>query len=137
LKKLPDKVPSTVCKETDFLKDISSCVWGEDIDPEQFEEKWMSIVSSYGLLENEWLRDKFAIRESWAQAYFRDMYLGGLLRTTSRSESENNFFSNFTNPHLTFVEFWMRYETAMDAQRWKHSKLVADTKTLRLVCRLL
>ncbi|XP_074297489.1 protein FAR-RED IMPAIRED RESPONSE 1-like [Silene latifolia] len=52
----------------------------------------------------------------------------GLMRTTSRSESENSFFGNFMNPNLTLVEFLMRFESAMDAQRWKQSKLIADSK---------
>ncbi|XP_074288530.1 protein FAR-RED ELONGATED HYPOCOTYL 3-like [Silene latifolia] len=64
----------------------------------------------------------------WVPAYFRDQFLGGLMRTTSRLESENHFFSNFTNPNLTLVEFWMRFESAMDAQIWTHSKLVAQSK---------
>ncbi|XP_074301122.1 protein FAR-RED ELONGATED HYPOCOTYL 3-like [Silene latifolia] len=64
----------------------------------------------------------------WVPAYFRDLFLGGLMRTTSRSESENHFFSNFTNPNLTLVKFWMRFESAMDAQRWTHSKTVAQSK---------
>ncbi|XP_074315334.1 protein FAR1-RELATED SEQUENCE 5-like [Silene latifolia] len=70
----------------------------------------------------------FDIRATWIPAYFRDIYLGGIMRTTSRSESENSFFGNFTNPHLTLVEFWMRFQSAMDAQRWKYSKVTADDK---------
>ncbi|XP_074320871.1 protein FAR-RED IMPAIRED RESPONSE 1-like [Silene latifolia] len=70
----------------------------------------------------------FKHRALWIPAYIRDTYLGGILRTTSRSESENNFFGNFTNPHVTLIEFWMRFQTAMDAQRWKYSKVMADDK---------
>ncbi|XP_074296930.1 protein FAR1-RELATED SEQUENCE 5-like [Silene latifolia] len=50
------------------------------------------------------------------------------MRTTSRPESENSFFENFMNPNLTLVEFLMRFESAMDAQRWKQSKLIAKSK---------
>ncbi|XP_074265542.1 protein FAR-RED IMPAIRED RESPONSE 1-like [Silene latifolia] len=62
------------------------------------------------------------------KVYFRDLFLGGLMRTTSRSESENHFFSNFTNPNLILVEFWMRFESAIDTQRWAQSKLIAQSK---------
>ncbi|XP_074304264.1 protein FAR-RED IMPAIRED RESPONSE 1-like [Silene latifolia] len=70
----------------------------------------------------------FDKRASWIPAYFRDLFMGGLMKTTSRSESENSFFGNFMNPNLTLIEFLMRFESAMDAQRWKQSKLIAESK---------
>jgi len=63
----------------------------------------------------------------WIPAYFKDLFLGAVLRTTSRSKSENNFFSNFTNPHLSLMEFWMRWESAIGLQR--HHQLKADNDT--------
>ena len=60
-------------------------------------------------------------------AYFRDLFLGAVLRPTSTSESENRFFSNFTNPHLSLAEFWMRFESAIDLQR--HRQLQSDNET--------
>ncbi|XP_074288135.1 protein FAR1-RELATED SEQUENCE 5-like [Silene latifolia] len=128
LKKLPEKVGPVICRETEFLKEINSCVWGEDVEPAEFEERWTSIVEAHGLSDNEWLQEKYGIRHFWIPAYFRDLLLGGLMRTTSRSESKNHFFSNFTNPNLTLVEFWMRFESAMDTQRWAQSKLIAQSK---------
>ncbi|XP_074306186.1 protein FAR1-RELATED SEQUENCE 5-like [Silene latifolia] len=128
LKKLPEKVGPVICRETEFLKEINSCVWGEDVEPAEFEERWTAIVEAHGLSDNEWLKEKYGIRHFWIPAYFRDLLLGGLMRTTSRSESENHFFSNFTNPNLTLVEFWMRFESAMDTQRWAQSKLIAQSK---------
>lgn len=131
MKKLPDKVGSVICRDTDFLKEITSLVWSDEVEPDEFEEKWELILESFGLTDNEWLNQMFEMRECWIPAYFRDTYLGGIQRTTSRSESENSFYGNFTNPHLSLVEFWMRYQSALDAQRWKHSKLTADTKISR------
>ncbi|KAK9689763.1 hypothetical protein RND81_09G079200 [Saponaria officinalis] len=128
MKKMPEKVGSTISRDTDFLKEITGIVWGDDIEPVEFEEQWKLIIDKYELHENEWLTQIFEMRESWIPSYFRDTYLGGIIRTTSRSESENSFFGHFTNPHLSLVEFWMRFQTAMDAQRWKHSKLIADSK---------
>ncbi|XP_074298731.1 protein FAR1-RELATED SEQUENCE 5-like [Silene latifolia] len=128
MKKLPDKVGSTIYKDTDFLKEISYIVWNEDIEPTEFESSWCSIMEKHDLSGNEWLKSMFEDRKLWIPAYFRDTYMGGLLRTTSRSESENSFFGNFTNPNLSLVQFWIRFQSAMDAQRWKHSKLTADSK---------
>ncbi|KAK9740600.1 hypothetical protein RND81_03G046900 [Saponaria officinalis] len=101
---------------------------GDDIEPSEFESRWCSILETYQLSDHEWLNQLYEMRESWIPTYFRDTYLGRIMRTTSRSESENSFFENFTNPHLSVVEFWMHYQTTMDAQRWKHSKLTADSK---------
>jgi len=64
-------------------------------------------------------------------AYFRDLFLGAVLGTTSCCESENNFFSNFTNSHLSLVEFWMRYESALELQRY--GQLQFDNESSSLV----
>ncbi|XP_074297073.1 protein FAR1-RELATED SEQUENCE 5-like [Silene latifolia] len=128
LKKLLEKVGPVIYKDTEFLEKINRCVWSEDVEPPEFEERWTTVVESHGLSDNEWIKEKYNIRNMWLPAYFRDLFLGGLMRTTSRSESENHFFSNFNNPNLTLVEFWIRFESTMDAQRWTHSKLVAQSK---------
>ncbi|XP_074278304.1 protein FAR1-RELATED SEQUENCE 3-like [Silene latifolia] len=47
---------------------------------------------------------------------FRDVPMGCLLRTTQRSESQNNFFKRFENAHGTLVEFLMRFQSAIDVQ---------------------
>ncbi|WOH00390.1 hypothetical protein DCAR_0519749 [Daucus carota subsp. sativus] len=57
------------------------------------------------------------MRESWIPAYFRDKPMYGLIRTTSRSESENFFFSQFHQSGSTLSEFYIRFESAMDKQR--------------------
>ncbi|XP_074299628.1 protein FAR-RED IMPAIRED RESPONSE 1-like [Silene latifolia] len=133
MKKLPDKVGPSISQDTTFLKEINSVVWDVEITPEDFESKWNSIISSYELCDNKWLKKMFKHRALWIHAYIRDIYLGGILLTTSRSESENSFFGKFTNPHVTLVEFWMHFQTTMDAQRWKYSKVMADDKHVILV----
>ncbi|KAK2415706.1 protein FAR1-RELATED SEQUENCE [Trifolium repens] len=64
----------------------------------------------------------------WIPAYFKDTFMAGIMRTTSRSESENSFFGNYLNKNLTLVEFWMRFDSALEAQR--HKELLADNDTL-------
>ncbi|XP_076886156.1 uncharacterized protein LOC143535926 [Bidens hawaiensis] len=48
--------------------------------------------------------------------------MSGLMRTSSRSESENHFFGQFCNPRCTLVEFLAHFETALDHQRHEHRK---------------
>jgi hypothetical protein len=64
----------------------------------------------------------------WIPAYFKDTFMARIMRTTSRSESENSFFGNYLNKNLTLVEFWMRFDSALEAQR--HKELLADNYTL-------
>ncbi|XP_021718773.1 protein FAR1-RELATED SEQUENCE 5-like [Chenopodium quinoa] len=80
-------------------------------------------MEEFDLVDHEWFAYMFKIRHLWIPAYFRDMFMGGLLRSTSRSEGENSFFCNFINPHVTCVEFFVRYETALDAQRHEQDEL--------------
>nr|GEV26592.1 hypothetical protein [Tanacetum cinerariifolium] len=69
----------------------------------------------------------FNLREMWLPAYFIDSPLFGLMRTTSRSESENAFFKSFTNHGSTLVNFKMCFESAMERQRYRQE--ILDFKT--------
>ena len=64
----------------------------------------------------------------WIPAYFKNMFLGGIMRTTSVSESENSFYGDFMNSKISLVAFWMRFESAIEAQRQK--ELPADNDSL-------
>ncbi|XP_021741423.1 protein FAR1-RELATED SEQUENCE 5-like [Chenopodium quinoa] len=129
MKKLPDKVEKSIMQEeTGFLKKLCACVWHLEIEPAEFEERWNKVMVEYHLEEHEWLGYMYKIRNKWIPAYFRDVFLGGIMRTTSRSESENNFFSSFINPHVSLVEFYLRYEAAIDAQRHTQGQNDNDSK---------
>ncbi|XP_074301432.1 protein FAR1-RELATED SEQUENCE 5-like [Silene latifolia] len=128
MKKLAHNFGSTIYKDTDLLKEISFIVWNEDLEQTEFESSWFSIIEKHDLFGNVWLKSMFEDHKLWIPAYFRDTYMGGIMRTTSRSESKNSFFDNFTSSNISLVQFWMRFQSAIDAQRWKHSKLTADSK---------
>jgi hypothetical protein len=74
---------------------------------------WNAIISDFSLKENEWMANRFDIRKSWILTYFMDVPLVGVLKTTSRFESSNSFFNRFIHHKLSFVEFWLRFDTAM------------------------
>ncbi|XP_021733079.1 protein FAR1-RELATED SEQUENCE 5-like [Chenopodium quinoa] len=116
MRKVPKKVGTAFCNETDFLKKLSAVVWDREIDPHVFVDGWNSVMEEFNLVDHEWFAYMFKIKHLWIPAYFRDLFMGGLLRSTSRSEGENSFFCNFTNPHVTCVEFFVHYETDLDAQ---------------------
>ncbi|GJV77624.1 FAR1-related sequence 5-like protein [Tanacetum coccineum] len=98
------------------------------IEPLEFEEKWAQLIEDFGLQSHKWLKKMFNLREIWIPAYFIDSPLYGLMRTTSRSESEKSFFKSFTSPRATLVSFMMSYESAKERQRYRQESL--DFKTI-------
>ncbi|GJW71120.1 FAR1-related sequence 5-like protein [Tanacetum coccineum] len=120
MQKLVTKVGTAICSKADFKRRICDIVWTDQILPYEFEREWEIMIKYFQLDDNKWLRDMFDIRESWIPAFFaRQGSYAGLMRTTSRSESENHFFGKWTSPHLTLVEFLSHYDTDIEYQRYK------------------
>ncbi|KAK1406451.1 hypothetical protein QVD17_41749 [Tagetes erecta] len=126
--KLTSKVGSTLCNTTDFKKRLARIVWTDAITPAEFEKEWHAILSDFDLTTHSWLIEIYKIREDWIPAYYRGENLSGLMRTTSRSESENSFFSQFFNPESTLFEFIGHFEAAMECQRYQHRKNDHETR---------
>ncbi|GKC01720.1 FAR1-related sequence 5-like protein isoform X1 [Tanacetum coccineum] len=122
MQKLTNKVGTTICSNTDFKRRLCNIVWTDKIEPETFDKKWAAILDEFSLNENKWLSDMFEMRDRWIPAYFRNEPMSGLMRTTSRSESENHFFGQITSTRLSLVEFVSHYDTAMDSQRFIYGK---------------
>ncbi|XP_020148788.1 protein FAR-RED IMPAIRED RESPONSE 1-like [Aegilops tauschii subsp. strangulata] len=116
MRKVPEKVSPELRSDELFYKRLDSCVWNSET-PEEFEECWKSLILDFGLHNNEWFVKCYLIRGSRVPAYFMDIPLAGILRTTSRSESENSFFKNFIRRKLSFIEFWLRFDTTIKSQR--------------------
>ena len=55
-------------------------------------------------------------------------FLARILKITSISKSENSFFGNYLNKNLCLVEFWMKFDSAIESQRYK--ELLVDNDTL-------
>jgi zinc finger SWIM domain-containing protein 3 len=97
-------------------------------NPAEFEEKWSAMISEFGLQENTWFARRYELHESWIPAYFKGVFLGEILRTTSRSESANSFFNHFIGYKHALVEFWIRIDTALEEQG--QNELKADHECL-------
>ncbi|XP_022019319.1 protein FAR1-RELATED SEQUENCE 5-like [Helianthus annuus] len=129
--KLKTKVGPVLSANIDFNTRMTHVVWNDTIIPEDFETEWHSIMSTFGLENHEWLKDMYDLRFDWIPAYYHGENLAGLMRTTSRCESENYFFGQICNPRCTFVEFFTHFETAMDIQRHKHRRNDHDTRYIQ------
>ncbi|KAG2598759.1 hypothetical protein PVAP13_5KG398207 [Panicum virgatum] len=127
MKKFPEKIGPHLLQDEEFWKRVNLCVWGSETT-EEFESRWLALLSDYNLGNNDWLEGRYRIRESWIPAYFKDIWLGGILRTTSRSESANSFFNRFIGRKLALIEFWLRFDTPLQCQR--QEELIHDNTTL-------
>ncbi|XP_074298410.1 protein FAR1-RELATED SEQUENCE 5-like [Silene latifolia] len=132
MKKLKEKVSYQLFQDEDFKTRLNRCVWNNQLEPDEFKEQRGKIMTDYQLVEHEWFSDLYDLRKQWIPAYFKDVSMSGLMRVTSRFESENSFFDRFLTPHLTLVEFWVCYESALEAQRHKQSKLNSDNKQSKI-----
>ncbi|XP_071713608.1 protein FAR1-RELATED SEQUENCE 5-like [Rutidosis leptorrhynchoides] len=119
--KITSKVGHAISK-AGFKSDISNMVWTDKLDPDEFDRRWFSILHKYNLDDHNWLIDMFNVRQKWIPAYFRDSDMSDLMRTSSRSESENHVFQQLMSRSSTLVEFISFFETAMEILRYEQSK---------------
>ncbi|XP_019195689.1 PREDICTED: protein FAR1-RELATED SEQUENCE 5-like [Ipomoea nil] len=124
--KVCEKVGPTLASNEDFLKSLNDVVWSETQSIREFETGWQTVMEKHNLVEHKWFTHLFEIRDHWIPAFFNDVFMGGLIRTTSRSESENNVFSNCTSPHFSLTQFFIQFEKAIDKQRHNQSQLNAN-----------
>ncbi|GJT18981.1 protein FAR1-related sequence 5 [Tanacetum coccineum] len=132
--KLPAKICEKIYDETDFKEKLNKLVWNMYIGPVEFEYRWGKLMEEFKLENHKWLTKMFNIRSTWIPAYFIHSPLCGLMRTTSRSESENSFFSHFKNSGSTIMNFINCFETAMEKQR--HVQEMMDHKIIDTVPKL-
>ena len=93
--KVPTKVKLDPSVVENFRNRFNSTVWSVFPKPQEFEDQWHSIISDFHLESNTWLHSMFELRRFWIPAFFSEVTMSGLMRTTSRSEIQNFFFSNF------------------------------------------
>nr|KAJ0225727.1 hypothetical protein LSAT_V11C100031950 [Lactuca sativa] len=131
MKKLQAKVSTDFLKNTDFRKRFTKLVWNVYIEPEVFESRWKLLMRKFKLQEKRWFKDMYRDRKLWIPAYFKDMPLHGLMKTTSRSESLNSFFNKYSNSGNWLIYFMMNYDTAIGKQRNAQQKLEHDRKNAK------
>ncbi|XP_042038196.1 protein FAR1-RELATED SEQUENCE 5-like [Salvia splendens] len=51
--KVAEKVPKSLLGNTDFKKELNSCVWSELIESTEFEDTWHKIMEEYGLEDTD------------------------------------------------------------------------------------
>ena len=66
------------------------------MSPVAFEEAWHDMITTYDLLDNDWLNGLYDERYRWVPCYLKGSFWEGM-STTQRSESMNVFFDGFVN----------------------------------------
>ncbi|XP_042039365.1 protein FAR1-RELATED SEQUENCE 5-like [Salvia splendens] len=123
MNKVADKLPKNMLGSEQLKKELNACVWSELIEPDAFEETWHAIMERYGLTNNVWFSSMFASRKFWVPAFFRDFSMSSLIKTTSISESQNNFFKRYSKSRANLMQFYMNYNHALETQRSNSAKL--------------
>ncbi|XP_019178143.1 PREDICTED: protein FAR1-RELATED SEQUENCE 5-like [Ipomoea nil] len=114
--KVSDKVSPDLARNEEFRRELNDVVWNDSATSEYFEVAWKGVIEKYALHENAWLKRTYEEREKWVPACFENVFMGGLLRTTSRSEAENRIFRTNTNKHMCLSEFFIRLESTIRKQ---------------------
>ncbi|XP_021972021.2 protein FAR1-RELATED SEQUENCE 5-like [Helianthus annuus] len=127
MKKLPTKIAGDLLQNSELRALMHRLVWSIHMKPSTFETRWQLLMAEYGLQDHDWLNDMYSIRDQWVPAYFRDIPMCCLMKTTSRCESSNSSFKVNSSSANTLVQFMLCYETRIDNQRYRQR--VAEFKT--------
>lgn len=111
------QISGDVLENTNLRKRIHKLVWNVFIKPSTFEERWELLITECNLKNHKWLSEMFSIRDQWVPAYFREIPMCCLMKTTSRCESSNALFKTYSSASNTLVQFMMCFDTAIDGQR--------------------
>ena len=89
---------------------------------------WEKLLVDFDLKSHKWLSDMYDLRYKWIPAYYRDELMSGLMRTSSRSESENNAYGRLTSIDLTLWEFYNHFESVVGCQSFAQRKNDHDSR---------
>ncbi|XP_019174243.1 PREDICTED: protein FAR1-RELATED SEQUENCE 5-like [Ipomoea nil] len=124
--KVSEKVGPELSNNEEFRKSLNDIVWNETTSTGDYEVQWQLLMEKYNLSDHRWFQKLYAERNHWIPAFFLDLPMSGLVRTTSRSEAQNSVYGKFTRLHSSLVEFYMQTESVLDTQRHNQAKLDAQ-----------
>ncbi|XP_024996779.1 protein FAR1-RELATED SEQUENCE 5-like [Cynara cardunculus var. scolymus] len=115
--------------DPNFNKVINKLVWNIHIGPTEFETRWHEMIDQYNLGGDTWFTEMYEIRHSWIPAYYKDMPMSGLMKTTSRYESSNSYINIYESYWFDLVQFLNNYDVAIEKQRYRQSVHETVTRT--------
>ncbi|XP_058181919.1 protein FAR1-RELATED SEQUENCE 7-like [Rhododendron vialii] len=107
-----------VTKDADsFAKDLRSCIFDHE-DEEDFIRAWDAMIEKFSLQKNEWLRWMFREKEKWATVYSQNTFFVDMEKTHLGEILSNNL-SNYLNPDMDVLQFFMHFGSVVNEQRYK------------------
>ncbi|KAJ0856597.1 putative FHY3/FAR1 family protein [Helianthus annuus] len=88
MRKLPTKISGDLLRNTNVRACIHRLVWNVYIKQSTFETRWADLLETFALDENQCLKEMHEIRERWAPAYFRDIPMYCLIKTTHAARAQ-------------------------------------------------
>ncbi|XLR43818.1 protein FAR1-RELATED SEQUENCE 5-like [Arachis hypogaea] len=98
-----------------FTQQFRKCMLG-DYEIDEFEERWASMVNSFGVKNMEWVETTYGIKDMWATAHMRGKFFAGL-RTTSRCEALHSQVARFVKSGYSIKEFLHHFRRWMGLLR--------------------
>ncbi|XP_074287935.1 protein FAR-RED IMPAIRED RESPONSE 1-like [Silene latifolia] len=107
MNKVPSKYGVTRDDYSVFVKKLNAIIWDEDIEAAEFDAKWEEISKEHNVNNIDWFQEMYAKRKQWVMAHCKDLDMGGVMRTTQRSESEKAIEVHWAQVyiHRVFEEF--------------------------------
>ncbi|XP_072058224.1 protein FAR1-RELATED SEQUENCE 4-like [Arachis hypogaea] len=90
-----------------FTQQFRKCMLG-DYEIDEFEERWASMVNSFGVKDMEWVETTYGIKDMWATAHMKGKFFAGL-RTTSRCEALHSQVARFVKSGYSIKEFFHHF----------------------------
>nr|KAJ0213731.1 hypothetical protein LSAT_V11C400218510 [Lactuca sativa] len=101
------------------------CMW--HITKKLPNKAWQSCLHEFNISNNKWMQEMYGLHRHRVPAFFKDIPMFGLMRTTSLSEDQNWSFQNNTLNDSYLLMFMMTFEGVRERQR--HNQFVNDFNT--------
>ncbi|KAM6570958.1 hypothetical protein CsatA_015038 [Cannabis sativa] len=112
-------------KDPIFLKTFKDLMYNY-YEEEEFEARWLDVIQTQQLTDNEWCQTTFESRQQWAETYLRGSFLAGM-RTTQRCESINSALKFFLEKNDCLREFVTTID--MTVSKLRHNETANDFKS--------
>ncbi|KAM6556164.1 hypothetical protein CsatB_003183 [Cannabis sativa] len=112
-------------KDPIFLKTFKDLMYNY-YEEEEFEARWLDVIQTQQLTDNEWCQTTFESRQQWAETYLRGSFIAGM-RTTQRCESINSALKKFLEKNYCLREFVTTID--MTVSKLRHNETANDFKS--------
>ncbi|KAG0448152.1 hypothetical protein HPP92_027984 [Vanilla planifolia] len=109
-----------------FEKDLENCLC-ESCSEVDFCKAWENLIAKYGLMNNTWLEDLYAVREKWSLIYCKNSF-SATMTTKEWRETMNNNFKMLFYRKLPPSKFMVQYHRALNQLREKESTEDHDSR---------